>query len=116
MARTAKPWYVYIVRCVDSTLYTGVAIDVTRRIAEHNGVGANGAGARYTRSRRPVKLAYQEPAVNRSAACKQEYRIKQLPRAEKLALIAAGSRMISVAKKKPGAHHGQQKNSRKKSS
>ena len=103
MARAATAWYVYIVRCADSTLYTGVAIDVTRRVAEHNGVRSKRAGARYTRSRRPVKLVYREPAANRSAACKREYRIKQLPRAEKLALIAAGSRMISVAKKKPAA-------------
>ena len=115
MARAATAWYVYIVRCADSTLYTGVAIDVTRRVAEHNGVRSKRAGARYTRSRRPVKLVYREPAANRSAACKREYRIKQLPRAEKLALIAAGSRMISVAKKKPAADHGQKKSSGKKS-
>jgi len=86
------------VRCADGTLYTGVAIDVERRVAEHNGDGRS--GARYTRSRRPVKLVYYEPAANRSAACKREYRIKQLPRREKLALIAVGSRMISSAKKK----------------
>jgi len=86
------------VRCADGTLYTGVAVDVERRVAEHNGAGK--PGARYTRSRRPVKLVYYEAAANRSAACKREYRIKQLTRQEKLALIAAGSRMISPAKKK----------------
>ncbi len=85
-------------RCADGTLYTGVAVDVERRVAEHNGAGK--PGARYTRSRRPVKLVYYEAAANRSAACKREYRIKQLTRQEKLALIAAGSRMISPAKKK----------------
>lgn len=88
-------WHVYIVRCADGTLYTGVAVDVVRRVAEHNGVrAARKAGARYTRSRRPVKLVHQEAAANRSAACKREYRIKQLSRAEKLALIRAGSRTI----------------------
>ncbi len=89
MARAAKHWHVYLVRCADGSLYTGVAIDVARRVAEHNGGGAR--GARYTRTRRPVKLMYQEKAANRSAACKREYRIKQLSRREKLALIAAGS-------------------------
>ena len=106
MSRLAKRWNVYIVRCADGTLYTGVTIDITRRVAEHNGIRANGtravrdSGARYTRSRRPVKLLYQEKAANRSAACKREYCIKQLSRAEKLALISTASRIISPAKKK----------------
>jgi putative endonuclease len=94
-------WRAYMVRCADGTLYTGVATDVARRVAEHNGKGATRTkGARYTRSRRPVKLVYQESAANRSAACKREYRIKQLTRREKLALITAASRKISTAKKK----------------
>ena len=96
MPRIAKRWRVYILRCADGTLYTGVAIDVVRRIAEHNGKHAH--GARYTRSRRPVKLVYQEQASNRSAACKREYRIKQLTRREKLKLISSASRIISSAK------------------
>ncbi|HTD89887.1 MAG TPA: GIY-YIG nuclease family protein, partial [Burkholderiales bacterium] len=66
-----KRWYIYIVRCADSTLYTGVTMDVVRRVAEHNGLRTN--GARYTRARRPVKLVYQERAANRSAAGKREY-------------------------------------------
>ena len=102
MARAATQWRVYIVRCADGTLYTGVAIDVARRIAEHNGQGPGGAtstrGARYTRSRRPVKLVYQEKKANRSAACRREYRIKRMSRREKLAMMAAGSRIISPAK------------------
>ena len=80
-------WQVYIVRCADGTFYTGVTIDVARRVAEHNGTGR--AGARYTRARRPVKLVYQEPAADRSAAGKREYAIKQLTRTAKRALIAA---------------------------
>ena len=98
MAQALKHWHVYMVRCADGTLYTGVAIDVARRVAEHNGARAN--GARYTRARRPVKLVYRERAANRSAACKREYRLKQLSRREKLALIAALSRIISPTKKK----------------
>lgn len=80
-------WRVYIVRCADGSLYTGIARDLERRIAEHN--ADSGAGASYTRSRRPVRLVYQETAADRSAASKREYQIKQLSRAEKLALILA---------------------------
>ena len=97
MLRVAKRWHVYIVRCADGTLYTGVAIDVVRRMDQHNGKRAN--GARYTRARRPVKLVYQARSANRSAACKREYRIKQMSRREKLALIASASRIISTAKR-----------------
>lgn len=96
MAEAAKRWCVYIVRCADGSLYTGVAIDLARRLAEHNGQGKR--GARYTRVRRPVTLVYQVTAANRAAACKREYRIKQLSRREKLALIAAGSRAKSRAR------------------
>ena len=98
VSRAAKRWHVYIVRCADGTLYTGVAVDVAKRIAEHNGTRAN--GARYTRARRPVKLMYQEKTANRSAACKREYRIKQMSRRKKLALIGAASRIILPEKKK----------------
>ncbi len=79
------PWNVYILRCADGTLYTGVARDVQRRVSEHNSVPA--LGARYTRSRLPVSLVYQESAANRSTACKREFAIKSLSRQEKLALI-----------------------------
>jgi putative endonuclease len=83
----ADSWQVYIVRCADDSLYTGIARDLERRIAEHN--ADNGLGASYTRSRRPVTLVYREVAADRSAASKREYQIKQLSRAEKLVLIAA---------------------------
>ena len=91
---TLMTWHVYIVRCADDTLYTGIAIEVERRIAEHNGSGR--AGARYTRARRPVALAYQEGAASRSDAAKREYAIKRMSRGQKLALIAR------KAKRKPG--------------
>ncbi len=86
----APEWQVYIVRCADGSLYTGIARDVVRRMAEHNGDqgGSSGAGASYTRARRPVTLVYREDADDRSAASKREYAIKQLDRAAKLALIA----------------------------
>lgn len=86
----APEWQVYIVRCADGSLYTGIARDVVRRIAEHNGDkgSSSGAGASYTRARRPVTLVYCEAADDRSAASRREYAIKQLDRAAKLVLIA----------------------------
>ena len=72
-------WAVYLVRCADGSLYTGVATDVARRVAQHNA----GTGARYTRARRPVTLVHQEPAADRPAALRREWALKQLPRAQK---------------------------------
>lgn len=83
---SAAEWYVYMLRCADGTLYTGITTDVVRRVAEHN--GEKGTGARYTRSRRPVTLVYMEPADNRGAAMRREAAIKQLDRVHKLALCA----------------------------
>lgn len=82
----SAPWNVYMLRCADGTLYTGITTDVARRVAEHNGEG--GLGARYTRSRRPVTLAYMEPAGDRAAAARREAAIKQLDRRHKLALCS----------------------------
>lgn len=78
-------WTVYILRCSDETLYTGITKDVKRRIEEHNGSGL--LGARYTRARRPVRLVYFEPHETRSDAARREYEIKHLSREEKEALI-----------------------------
>jgi putative endonuclease len=81
-------WAVYIVRCADDTLYTGIAKDVARRVQEHNSNGA--LAASYTRARRPVVLVYQEAAVSRSEALKREYQIKQMSRNEKERLCGRG--------------------------
>ncbi|MCW8827562.1 MAG: GIY-YIG nuclease family protein [Gammaproteobacteria bacterium] len=77
-------WYVYIVRCSDNTLYTGIARDLPQRISEHN---EGKRAARYTRARRPVTLVYQETAADRSSAQRREYQIKQLPPTQKRRLI-----------------------------
>ena len=82
-------WYVYMLRCGDGSLYTGSTTDVERRLREHQGV----TGARYTRSRPPVTLAYAEEAPDRSAAQRREAAIKKLPRAQKLKLIGKGERI-----------------------
>jgi putative endonuclease len=80
-----KPaWTVYILRCADGSLYTGITRDVARRVEEHN--SSRLLAARYTRSRRPVVLVYQEKAATRSAASKREYRIKRMARGDKLKL------------------------------
>ena len=74
----------YILECADQTLYTGIAIDVVKRVEEHN---TSPRGAKYTRARRPVKLVYSRRFRTRSRACIEEARIKKLSRAEKLHLI-----------------------------
>ena len=77
-------YLVYILRCGDGTLYTGCTNDLPRRLQAHQ----SGRGAKYTRSRLPVTLQYQEPQPDKSAALKQEAAIKKLTRAQKAALIA----------------------------
>ena len=77
-------WHVYILRCADESLYTGVTNDLMARLEQHQ----MGKGARYTRSRLPVELVYEEPVADRSAALRREIAIKQLTRTAKLALLA----------------------------
>ncbi len=83
-------WYVYIVRCSDDSLYTGVTTDIKRRVQEHNGEGEKGTGAKYTKARRPVALVYSKRKKNRSYAQQEESKLKQLSREEKLLLIFLG--------------------------
>ncbi len=79
----AKSWSVYLVRCGDDSLYTGVTNDIDRRIEKHNA----GTASRYTRGRLPVILVYEEIQASRSLALKREYAIKGLSRREKESLI-----------------------------
>ena len=76
-------YYVYMLQCRDGSLYTGIAVDVQKRLSVHN----RGQGAKYTRSRLPVRLVYQETQPDKSAALKRELEIKGLTRVEKLRLI-----------------------------
>jgi putative endonuclease len=79
-------WFVYVLRCADNTLYTGITTDTARRVQEHN-AGAP-LGARYTRSRRPVTLVHMESVASRALATRREQAIKKLDRRRKLELCA----------------------------
>lgn len=78
------PWHVYLIECLDGSVYTGVAVDVARRYAQH----AAGKGARYTRSHPPRRLLASFEHPDRSSALKAEHAIKRLSAAEKRALVA----------------------------
>jgi putative endonuclease len=84
MRKGSDIWHIYMVRCSDGTLYTGITNDLKKRIEAHN---SGKDGARYTRSRRPVKLVYSEQVESKSAAAKLEYQLKKLPRLKKIRLI-----------------------------
>ena len=84
-----QSWNVYMVRCADGSLYTGIALSVKKRVTEHN---ESNAGAKYTRGRRPVKLVYFETHNSRSAASKRESVIKAMDKTEKEALVNAKNR------------------------
>jgi predicted GIY-YIG superfamily endonuclease len=86
--KPAAGWSLYIVKCRDGTLYTGVTNDLRRRMDQHN----RGTASRYTRSRLPVELVYRERCRNRSSALKKECRVKSLSRKEKEARIAGNAR------------------------
>jgi putative endonuclease len=85
MADLDEHWSLYIVRCADGTLYTGITCDLARRLTQHN----LGRGAKYTRGRAPVALAYVETFVDRSMASKREYVVKQMTLEQKRHLIAS---------------------------
>ena len=78
-------WYVYILKCNDGTLYTGITNDLGKRFSSHN----KGTGAKYTKTRTPVEIVYHEEATDRSEASKREYQIKKLSRLAKENLIVS---------------------------
>lgn len=83
-----RTWVLYILECGDGTLYTGITDDLEKRFRAH----CSGKGAKYTRGRGPLRLRYQEPCADHSAALRREYAVKKLSRQEKLDLIASGGR------------------------
>ena len=82
-----RPWQLYLLRCGDGTLYTGIALDAQKRLLAHQ----RGKGAKYTRGRGPLKLVYTETCVNHSDALKRELEIKAMTREQKEALIETGT-------------------------
>ena len=83
----SMPYYLYILRCGDNSLYTGITTDVARRLAAHQ----SGKGAKYTRGRGPLTLVYQEELPDKPSALRRELAVKALTREEKLVLIQRGS-------------------------
>jgi len=106
MENSSKEHFVYILKCADKTLYTGYARDLKKRVSEHNGRSAI-AGAKYTHSRRPVKLVYSEVFDNRSEAMQREYAVKQLSRPQKLELIAVAKKSAKAKRAKTKKQTGQ---------
>jgi predicted GIY-YIG superfamily endonuclease len=87
-AASAGGWFVYILCCTDGTFYTGITRDVGRRCRQHN----EGTASRYTRSRRPVRLVYQERQADQSAALRREAAIKAMSHREKEAIVRRARR------------------------
>ena len=87
MTEDTAAWWVYLLQCNDQSLYVGITTDLQRRLQEHNGMIPG--GARYTRSRRPVRLVWSEPSDSRSAAAQREAAIRKLSRMQKEQLIQA---------------------------
>ena len=82
---TDNTWFVYFLRCNDNSLYAGITTDIERRLYQHN---HSKLGAKYTRAKRPVTLAFIETASNKSSASKREYQLKQLSKAQKEQLVS----------------------------
>lgn len=89
----ARTFSLYIVRCVDGSLYTGIAADVARRIAEHE---RGARGARFLRGKGPLEIVFEEAVGDRATASRLEYRVKRLSRSQKLELIAGRRRLAAL--------------------
>jgi len=81
-------WILYLIRCADGSLYTGITTDVERRLREHRDENGAGLGAKFLRGKQPLTLVYQTILPNRSEALRLEYRVKQLSKTDKEALVA----------------------------
>lgn len=93
-ASAAASYSLYVLRCADGSLYTGIALDVGKRLQQHE----NGrSGAKYLRGRQPFTLVFQAPIGDRSAASRAEHRLKRLSRADKLALIDGATSLADLS-------------------
>lgn len=95
----AEPWFLYILKCRDGSLYTGITKDLERRFKMHN----DGKASRYTRTRRPVEMVYQEPCAGRTQALVRECAVKMFPREKKERLIGTrqAQRMVNRPRRQP---------------
>ena len=93
MGQAAIPYSLYIIRCRDGSLYTGISTDVARRVSEHE---AGARGSKYLRGRGPLALVFSEAVGGRAMASAAEYRVKQLSRARKEALISGRESLVDV--------------------
>lgn len=84
---SAKTWYLYMIRCKDNSLYTGITLDVQRRFQEHQGGNGLGKGAKFLRGKGPLALVYSTSVATHSAALKLEYKIKKMSKAKKEIMI-----------------------------
>ncbi|MDP6414415.1 MAG: GIY-YIG nuclease family protein [Gammaproteobacteria bacterium] len=98
MSSEREQWHLYLIRASDSSLYTGITIDVERRFLEHqNPTSGSSKGAKALRGKLPLSLVFQVPAGNRSAASQLEYRIKRLTKGQKEALVRGEFSIESLA-------------------
>jgi putative endonuclease len=95
MAKSKTRWWVYILRCADGSLYTGITTDVERRLRQHNA----GTASKYTRSRRPVEVVYRRSLPSQSKALQWEATIKSLARSDKIELIEGKGQTRAIGKK-----------------
>jgi putative endonuclease len=103
-AQDPSSYYMYVVQCADGSLYTGYAVDVERRVAQHNA----GRGAKYTRSRRPVRLVAAARFATQHEALAAEYRFKRIPRVRKVQLIERARALVEEdAGSEAGSHVGE---------
>lgn len=87
MAESNSSWAVYMIRCGDGSLYTGITTDVERRLREHKDTDGQGRGAKFLRGKQPLQLVYKIQVQNRSSALQMEYALKQLSKSEKESLV-----------------------------
>ena len=104
-------YFLYILQCTDNTLYTGITVDLERRVFEHNN---STLGAKYTSARRPVKLVFSKKFRNRSLVSKEEFRVKQLSREEKLEMIRVYAKMDSLFRNQNKMAKGNNKQQKEK--
>lgn len=88
VSKSGDRWHLYLIRCPDGSLYTGITTDVSRRLAEHQDMDGKGKGAKFLRGKQPLTVVYSAAVGGRSAALKIEHRVKQLDKLDKEALVS----------------------------